>query len=203
MADVRAIYSVGSSLVTWLSRAYDGFEWPGSPADKPSCSFQLAGSQELTSSPKLNPDVVFFLYRVLPNQHARNIPQRAATPAGRTSIALDLHYLVFPWADTAQNEALLLAWTMRTLESHPVLGPGDLVDGGFSEGESVQIVLGELSNEDLLRIWDVVEPPYRLSVPYVARVVHVDLEPVPEGRPVVARDLVFEQKRISSSKELP
>lgn len=200
MADVRAIYSVGSSLVTWLSRAYDGFDWPGSPADKPSCSFQLAGSQELTSSPKLNPGVVFFLHRVLPNQHAR---RPASANVGRTSIALDLHYLVFPWADTAQNEALLLAWTMRALESHPVLGPGDLVDGGFSEGESVQVVLGELSNEDLMRIWDVIEPPYRLSVPYVARVVHVDLEPSPEGRPVVARDLVFEQKHLPSSKERP
>lgn len=203
MADVRAIYAVGSSLITWLNRAYDAFEWPGDPKDKPSCSFQLVSSQELTGTPKLSPGVIFFLYRVLPNQHARHPSPRTTSASGRTSLALDLHYLVFPWVDTAQKESLLLAWTMRALESHPVIGPGDLVDGGFTEGQGVQIVLGELSNEDLMRIWDAVEPAYRLSVPYIARVVQIDLDSLPDARPVVARELVFKQKPLVPSKERP
>ena len=87
----------------------------------------------------------------------------------------------------------MLAWTMRMLESRPLVGPGDLIDGGFGPDESVQIVLGELSNEDLMRIWDAIQPPYRLSVPYVARVVQIDLQELPEARPVVTRKLVFEQ----------
>lgn len=191
MADVRAIYAVGSSLVAWLNRAYDRFEWPGPGAEKPSCSFQLASSYDLTGTPKLTPGVILFLYRVQLSQHARTLPPRSNT--GRSALPLDLHYLLFPWVENAQHEALLLAFTMRALESHPVFGPGDLADGGFSESEGVQVTLGELSNEDLMRIWDALEPAYRLSVPYVARVVQLDLEPDVEARPVVVRDLTFEQ----------
>ena len=56
-----------------------------------------------------------------------------------------------------------------------------------------RITLGELSNEDLMRIWDAIDPSYRVSVPYVARVVQLDLEPSQEGAPVVAQMLVVER----------
>ena len=82
--------------------------------------------------------------------------------------------------------------TIRELAQHPTIGRGDLGDG-FARGESVQITLGELSNEDLMRIWDAIDPSYRVSVPYVARVVQLDLEPSQEGAPVVAQMLVVER----------
>src|SRR5262249_51459788 len=107
----------------------------------------------------------------------------------------------FPWADTGQDESLLLGWTMRMLESRPLLGPGDLSDGGFSENESVQIVLGELTNEELLRIWETIEAPYRLSVPYIARVVQIELQPPPQPLPVVSKKLIFEQIDDPTRKE--
>jgi hypothetical protein len=179
--------------VRWLNRAYEHFTWPGEPADaKPSCVFQLASSQDLIDKPKFTPGVVFFLYRVKPDEHARHTPPGGRAGRGRPPLSLNLHYLMFPWAEGAREEAYLLAWTMRMLESTPVLGPGDLAGSAFSPDEAVQIVPGELSNEDLMRIWDAIDPPYRVSVPYVARVVQIDLEPLPEEKPVVTRKLVFE-----------
>ncbi len=189
MADVRAIYAVGSSLVTRLERSYDAYAWPG--GDKPACSFQLVGAGELSKATALKKGVVFFLYRVQRSQSARPAVG-AAADTGRLSLPLDLHYLVFPWGDSAQEEAHALAWTMRELARHPTIGPGDLGDG-FAAWESVQLTLGELSNEDLMRIWDAIDPPYRLSVPYVARGVQIDIDAPLEGAPVVARKLVFER----------
>lgn len=180
----------------WLQHAYDELAWPGAPDEKkPDCTFQLAGSNDLTATAGLKPGVVLFLYRVLPSEHARRTARPPLPPASqpRPALALDLHYLAFPWCDKASDEALLLACTMRILESRPLLGPGDLAGGGFGPDEAVQILLGELSTEDLMRVWDALEPPYRLSVPYIARVVQVELEPVPEALPVVARKLVVQQ----------
>jgi hypothetical protein len=177
--------------VRWLNRAYEGFAWPGS--NKPSCTFQLAASHALLGTPSFSPGVVLYLYRVVPNEHARHSPRDTLAGRARPPLSLDLHYLVFPWVELASDEAYLIAWTMRMLESRPVLGPGDLADGGFREDEVVHVIPGELNNEDLMRIWDAIEPPYRLSVPYIARVVQIDLEPMPEARPVIARKLVFEQ----------
>jgi hypothetical protein len=45
-----------------------------------------------------------------------------------------------------------------------------------------------------MRIWDALEPPYRLSVSYVARVIRVDTDPVPVGQPVVAARFPFDDQ---------
>ena len=172
MADVRGIYAVGNALVTRLERSYDAYTWPS--GDKPACSFQLVGASELSKATALKKGVVFFLYRVQRSQGTRG-----TADASRVSLLLDLHYLVFPWGDSE-------------LAQHPTIGRGDLGDG-FAREESVQITLGELSNEDLMRIWDAIDPSYRVSVPYVARVVQLDLEPSQEGAPVVAQMLVVER----------
>lgn len=194
MGDVRAIYAVGSSLVSWLQHAYDEDAWPGAPDEKkPDCTFQLASSHDLVGTPSFKQGVVFFLYRILHNEHARRLPRDVGGGRGPARLPLDLHYLAFPWVDKAIHEADLLGWTMRWLASRPLLGPADLTGGGFGADETVQIVLGELSTEDLMRVWDAIEPPYRLSVPYVARVVQIDLLSEPEARPVVARKLVLAQ----------
>ena len=64
-------------------------------------------------------------------------------------------------------------------------------EGGWSRDEVIQIVPAELSTEDVMRIWDALEPPYRLSASYVARLVRVDPDEDGEFRPVVARRLGF------------
>ncbi len=44
----------------------------------------------------------------------------------------------------------------------------------FRDDETVEIVAGQLTNEELMRIWDDLPAEYHLSVPYVARVVRIE-----------------------------
>jgi hypothetical protein len=96
------------------------------------------------------------------------------------------------WADAAGDELVLFAWAMRELYQLPVIDRSLLttVDAGFDEGDLIQLAPTEMTVEDMMRIWDAVTPSYRLSAPFVARVVQLDVEH-DEGRNVVAQRLRF------------
>jgi Pvc16 N-terminal domain len=67
-----------------------------------------------------------------------------------------------------------------------------LTAGVFEPEETVEIVVGQLANEEMFRIWDVLPSDYQLSVPYVARIVRIDSElDLREGGPVLTRELDF------------
>jgi hypothetical protein len=107
-------------------------------------------------------------------------------------LSLDLHYLMSIWTDKALTEHVVLAWAMRQLHLNPMLSISSLSpEAGWSPGDVVQIIPAELSNEDVMRIWDAIDPPYRLSVSYIARVVRIDPDEITESRPVVAMRLSF------------
>jgi Pvc16 N-terminal domain len=82
---------------------------------------------------------------------------------------------------------------MLQLHQRPLLDRSILTaEGGWGVGDQIQVVPSELSHEDMMRIWDALDPAYRLSVAYVARVVRIEREAIPAGRPVVATRLDFE-----------
>ena len=103
------------------------------------------------------------------------------------------------WTDNKHTEHLLMTWVMAQFHWHPVLDQSNLMQiGGWNMDDMVQFSPTNISQEDLSRIWDVMEPSYRLSTTYVARIIQID---PPRGRdfePVVATrfrygDLVFEE----------
>jgi hypothetical protein len=58
----------------------------------------------------------------------------------------------------------------------------------FRGDETVELIAGALTNEELMRIWDDLSADYQLSVPYVARVVRIEsLRELAEGEPVTVR----------------
>src|SRR6185295_2728676 len=62
------------------------------------------------------------LYRVGINGPLRRVPRTG--PSGiryRPSLALDLHYLLTPWAGNVETQQSLLGWGMRRLEDNPIL----------------------------------------------------------------------------------
>jgi hypothetical protein len=110
-------------------------------------------------------------------------------------LALDLHYLLTVWADSAVAEHTILAWAMRQLHDRPILDVGALSpEAGWTPADFIQIIPAELSNEDVMRIWDALDPAYRLSVSYVARTIRIDPDQSPVGRPVVAARLSFRER---------
>lgn len=192
MANVFAIHSVGNSIATFLRNSYrkkiDGVTMP-------ECLFEQVSSGELAGNLADAPTrITLFLYRVLVNEHSRQARRVGATSDQRAPLNLDLHYLMTAWAGNALDEQVTLTWAMRQMHEAPVLDASSLSpDGGWARGEVVQIIPAELSTEDLMRIWDALEPPYRLSVSYVARVVRLDPDAADDAefRPVVAQRMVY------------
>jgi hypothetical protein len=190
MANIAAIRSVGNSLATYLDQAYRNAAFPPG-VTKPGCTFALrsiggltAASVTLTESTVV---VLIFLYRASMNQHLRNVGRLADPSARPVPTSVDLHYLLTFWAQSGENEQLVLAWTMRQLHQVPVLDASVLsADAAWATEDVVQLIPEEISNEDLMRIWNALQPDYRLSLSYIARVVRIDPDVVEGGRNVVA-----------------
>ena len=193
MANLLAVHSVGASLVALLRNAY-----PDALRARHACEFRLLSSGELATEADLVTTLSLYLYRVTANEHLRTSPRPVDPADARPPLAVDLHYLLTVWADSALAEHVILGYAMRELHARPVLDVASLSpEGGWGPGEVVQIIPAELSNEDMMRLWDALEPAYRLSVSYIARVVRIDHDPVPTGRPVIATRTTYTDRPAS------
>lgn len=184
MANVLAIHSVCSSIATFLNNTY-----PASTngMTMPTCDFEVLSSLEMANPPVDGRRISLYLYRVTVNEHSRQQRPSRAPNAVPAPLSLDLHILVSAWAGTALEEQVTMAWAMRQLHLHPLLDASSLSpEPGWDADEVIQIVPAELSTEDLMRIWDALEPSYRLSVSYIARTVRLDPDVLTESLPVVA-----------------
>jgi len=189
MANVFAIHSVGNSIATYLRNSY-----PRALAglDMPECSFDLVSSGELAGNPGDATRITLYLYRITVNEHGRQMHSASSAFARPTPLGLDLHFLLTAWAGNARDEQTMLAWTIRQLHLFPILDTSSLSpEAGWGSNEVIQIVPAELSTEEMMRIWDALDPGYRLSVCYIARMVRIDPDTQQHGRPVVATRFAY------------
>jgi hypothetical protein len=190
MANISAIRSVGSSLAAYLNNAYRDAAFPPG-VTKPECTFSLTSiglvrAQDVPSS-DTSVRVLIFLYRSSMNQHQRNVGRMADPGKRPVPLSVDLHYLISFWAQSGENEQLVLAWTMRQLHEIPVLDSSVLSrEAAWTAEDLIQLIPEEIEIEEMMRIWDTLEPNYRLSLSYIARVVRIDPDQDSEQRPVVA-----------------
>lgn len=173
MADYRAVMAVGEAVMNVLRSSYR-------PEDfNTELDFRTFTARDFGQSTIQN-GVSLFLYRIFPFGVHR-------TPAGRldaqgrrmqTILPVELHFLLTIWAQEASLQHAIAGWTMRTLEDAPILPAGILnaaAEGSFRPDEMVEIGLAELSNEDLLRIWEVLGlNSYQISIPYLARPIRIE-----------------------------
>ncbi len=182
MAGVYSIYSVGDSLITFLRNTY-----PEPLRSEYPCEFRLVSSGELSETEDFGTAVTLYLYRVENDAATRNMPYSRGGKDLENPLSLALHYLLVIWGDSALAEHTIAAWTMLQLHQHPIFDKSNLSSSGdWDPGDRIHIVPMEMSNEDLMRLWDVITPNYRISLPYVARVVRIDPDRIEAGRPVVA-----------------
>jgi hypothetical protein len=177
---------VGFSLVKYLKNAF-----PTDLTDHP-CDFRLVASGELNgeAATALDKVVTLCLYRVTVNPYVRNSPHISANQQATLPLSVDLHYMLTVWSDNALFEHTVLGWAIRQLYQHQTLSQSDLSpDGGWGAGDFVQVIPSELSTEDMMRIWDALDPPYRLSVSYIARVIRIEADAQPATLSVVSRAL--------------
>ena len=123
------------------------------------------------------PGLTIFMYRVDFNKTMRAAWSAIGNIDGRGHLPLDLHFLITPWADNAEHEQRILGKSMECLETTPILsGPLLYPDpsAGWAPNEGIQIVLEEIATEAVMRTFDSLPTDYKLSVPYIARVIRLD-----------------------------
>jgi len=188
MTNVLAIHSVGESL-----RAYLDTSFPTEVRTAHPCEFKLLSSGDLVGETDLDATMSLFLYRITVNEHTRNVRRVSDLSRDNLPLAVDLHYMLTMWSKSAFTEHVVMAWAMRQLHQHPVFDASTLTsEASWGAGDFVQVIPSELSTDELMRIWDALDPGYRLSVSYIARVVRIDSDPQPTLVPVVASRLTFD-----------
>lgn len=191
MATYQAVAAVCEGVIQLLRSNYRPEAFNLTELD-----FKVYTTQDFASP--MNAGVSLFLYRVqLFGTHR--------APAGRvgldgrrqkTQLPLELHFLLTAWGKDSSLQNTIAGWMMRTLEDAPTL-PAPLLNSiwasVFRADETVDVVPGELSTEDLMRIWELLsEHRYQLSVPYTARVVSIESDQtVAEADLVRQRHLVL------------
>ncbi|SMF27517.1 Protein of unknown function [Alteromonadaceae bacterium Bs31] len=189
MAGILAVNSFGDSLRQFLDNTY-----PNELRDDFPCDFRVISSHALNSEVNFDSNTVtLYLYRIIVDQFQRN-SIRAGQHSGQTPpLALDLHFMISVWAEHSDAEHSIAAWLMRQLYQFPLMDSSSLTpEGQWQAGEMVHLVPAEISNEDLMRIWDALTPGYRLSMSYIARSVRLDVEEQGGDLPVVADRFQYE-----------
>ena len=176
MANFESIAAAGKSLERLLNAGFQQL----SPIDGETVRAVLIRTEDLEGvggpGTVINPPALsIYLYRVDFNKTTRAGWSAVGSLDGRAHLPLDLHFLLTPWAGDAENELKVLGRAMQILETYPSL-TGPLLSGnaGWAPGDSVQVVLEEITTEAVMRTFDSLPHDYKLSIPYVARVVRLD-----------------------------
>ncbi len=174
MVDFTGIAAVGSSLTRLLNQAFGAH--PPVAAGPTSVVLARTEDLDLEDGPLINaPALSLFLYRVDVNTARRPSSAALGGYRGQAQLPLELHYLMIPWGDNADQEYRILGRTLQVLEDIPILsGPHLDPVTDWAPGDRIQICLADLSTEDLMRIFDSLPVDYKLCVPYVVRVMLVD-----------------------------
>jgi hypothetical protein len=177
VASFAGIAATGKSIERLLNAAFEEEEPVSTPGKKTHAVLvRTSDFEELNIATAIgSPALSVFLYRVDSNKTMRAAWSGVGSIDGRSHFAVDLHYLLTPWADNAEFEQRILGKTMQCLETTPVLsGPLLHPSGNWAANETVQVISEELPPESVLRAFDSLPTDYRLSVAYVARVVRID-----------------------------
>ena len=129
-----------------------------------------------TISEGMGPRVNLYLFRIEENINAKN-RDWAAVGTERQSyppLALDLHYVLTPYAENQVDEHRVLGEALRILYDRSAL-EGEVLQGTLTQGEHrLSLDLCSFDIEEQTRIWNSFNQPYRLSVCYRVRVVEIE-----------------------------
>lgn len=183
MAGIHAIQVTCDALARLLRESYR----PDLIEPRLDLQFEVYGTEDFKNH--MTQGLSLFLYRVYVNQGQRTPPAKSADGrARRPPLPLDLHFLLTAWGPKASLQHAVLGWAMRALEDHPVISASllNVVRAEtFGDDETVEVAAGQLTNEEMMRLWDTLGAEYRLSVPYVARVVRIESPVETETAPPV------------------
>jgi Pvc16 N-terminal domain len=176
---VLAAVSSGIRRILWNSFAAD-------PTVRP-----LVGTEEAIVF--LNPTqtasdsgnrVSLWLYLIAENEFIKNAPpQRVADDKEQfPPLALDLYYLLTPFGPSGEADLLILGRAMQALYDS---ARTTLINTSVSVAEDLSINLFRRTLDELSRVWEALQEPYRLSVCYQVRITRIDSTVTTTGNPVL------------------
>jgi len=186
VANLNSVAATGRSLERLLNHAFAEPPVPVPGHDSHAFlirteDFDQTNNQSIIQRPALS----IFLYRVDFNKTMRAAWSGVGYLDGQAHLPLDLHFLLTPWAENAEDEHAILGRAVQCLDSTPILsGPLLHASGAWLANEAVNVVMDELSTEAVMRTFDSLPSDYRISVPYIARVVRLDGRQVRPAQPV-------------------
>lgn len=194
MSDFRVLQAISRYLRQLL---FDGL----SEADVAEGSFTSINNISLASPPRIAdksaPDashalLSLYLYRVSPNAHLNNRPPIPAGPGQQhyPPLSLDLSYLLTPLSKSPEHNLVTLGRSMQILDAHPIIRANFLDSLLRPAHPKVGVTINPVTLEELTRIWNAFNEPYRLSVCYKVQVVSIDSDRAPEEGPPVAERLL-------------
>ena len=117
-----------------------------------------------------------YLYQVLENPYTKNQPMYA-TDDGILEfppLTLKLCYLLTPYASDPVSAHKVLGHAMSVFYDNAIVQEDRLLESLRLSVDKLSIVLISSKLEELTRIWNALQTPYRLSVAYEVRVVPIE-----------------------------
>jgi hypothetical protein len=190
MSDYTVIADLGDSLVSLLfTELHADPQISGLIDSADRISLESPADLENNNSVRMS----MYLYRILENPYMKNrFPVEGTGGKQRKApLTLDLYYLLTPMVGTPREQQIVLGKTMQILYDRAILEGPDLSGALGMSGDEVRLVLNPVSLEELTRVWQALEIPYRLSVCYIARVMIVDSEQQQFGQPIVSSKITY------------
>lgn len=166
MSTSTAIGDVTRSLSDLLTKLQE-------PKDSFGVSLESPADEKIDDTrPKIN----LYLFRIEENPFAKNRDWKAVGGDGlhKVPLSLNLFYVVTPYAKKQEDGHRVLGEAMRVFYDNSIIAPVLLVDSLKNTAEQLKLDLCSFNLEDLTRVWNAFNVPYRLSVCYQARIVFID-----------------------------
>lgn len=194
MATYQAIHATSIAICNVLRQSRDPLLFG---ADISDVGCRVFSTTDFTSNIPAEGEVALFPFRVDIDSVQRTLPARPRYDGikERHHLPLQLHFLMIPRGNTAEQQQVIMGWMMRVIEDNTSI-PANILNSGsegvFADEEHVEITPTQLTTEEILRIWDQLPSDFNISVPYCARLLRIE-SPVrtDEGAPVLQRDLDF------------
>jgi hypothetical protein len=166
MSTSTAIADVTRSLADLLTNGQE-------PGESFAVSLKSPADEEINAD---GPLVNLYLFRIEQNPFARN---RNWQPVGddtlhRAPLSLNLYYVVTAYAKQQEDGHRVLGEAMRIFYDHAIIEPALLGEPLSHTADPLKLDLCAFNLEDLTRVWNAFNKPYRLSVCYQVRIVFID-----------------------------
>jgi Pvc16 N-terminal domain len=129
-----------------------------------------------------------YLYRIDQEPYLRNTrpPEGPGGTRAGVPLSLNLYYLITPMLTDARDRHVVLGKIMQTLYAHPTLQAPDTTGSLAAVGDELRVVLNPVPINEIALIWQALEIPYMLCVPYVVRIALLQADDIDAGARVVS-----------------